>query len=196
MRLGLTLAVLLGLAVVANAGLSLQVVGAPTAGLPGYTTWTLTINSPEMLNAIDAKFVGAMNQLWFGGAFSTVLMNDVAMGMINQAQDSHLLIASTDQIGVVRQASETNVGGTGNWIGYSDGVQTFAFGIAAASQKASLPFAQLVLPDSGQGVHFIGTWTANGVTGLPAFDFLIAIPEPATLSLLGVGALALIRRRR
>jgi hypothetical protein len=53
----------------------------------------------------------------------------------------------------------------------------------------------LVRPASGQYVEF-NYRLVDGAANDGQFDIFIAAPEPMTLSLLGVGALALIRRRR
>lgn len=58
-------------------------------------------------------------------------------------------------------------------------------------------------PGNGWGTSFAGRWTANsaGTTGGNA-NFLVtkftstAVPEPATMAVLGLGAAALLRRRR
>ena len=60
----------------------------------------------------------------------------------------------------------------------------------------STTFGQMTVYESGPE---IGNWD-NGTSAIPAsanFDsFTVTVPEPASFSLLGIGALALLRRRR
>jgi len=87
------------------------------------------------------------------------------------------LIAGTVADGAVG----TNSTLTGDGMGFVTGITTLAFANIAWVDAAGAPYRINVANTTGQGYELSG---------------IINVPEPATMSVLGLGALALIRRRR
>ena len=173
-----------------------------TPNLPGYTTYTLHLDSPEKVNYFELLAGGPMNQVFsYGGTSETPYPNSPGYSGLTgtqKAQDSHILLPTT-KLSVVRAFHETDGTGfptyhLGGWVTDVDGNflswTTGAVNILPAYQATDLAFAQIVVPD-GQLVYFYGTLTANG---LPPWPFVYPA-EPGTLSLLALGFLGLLRRR-
>jgi hypothetical protein len=90
---------------------------------------------------------------------------------------------------------------------YTGGNLTIEMRFSAQSGATNQPALDAALasggPANGWGVDFAGRWTAdmNGVSGGNA-NFVVTdlmlrpVPEPASFAALGLGALALVRRRR
>ena len=165
--------------------------GNPTAGLPGYTSYIAslvsdTADDPAGYTGVPpAGMNGPMNQIMAFGALATPTMtnaNLIGPPFGETWQDSHFLLLDTDLL-VVTTPSETAT--------YLGG----EFAILVAARSNPLPLALVVIADVPPGQQVVLTGTA-GDAGANIFPVNLVIPEPLTLTLLGVGGLALIRRRR
>lgn len=68
---------------------------------------------------------------------------------------------------------------------------------AIANMKlTSLDFSLSLQGASGENYTSMATMFSGGFTGMGGFSGTITIPEPATIALLGLGSLALLRKRR
>jgi len=214
MKFALSLAVILGLALVSQAAM-VQISNGITADVtlatdqpstyPALTAWNVTFQATAGISAVDRRFDGLMNQVWgFGGVAATpeVAAAGSAYASLtteNKKRDTHV-VPQAGQLTIVRSPSEDLAGtylaadtvdpDTGDIL--SEGDKTMAFGIA--SNPASFLFARIVLAGTNNA-HFTGS-VADGLSNKGTFSFDVVVPEPMTLSLLGAGALALIRRRR
>jgi len=234
MKFALTLAVILGLALVSQAAFVPVVVTQngitatvtqdtttpPSAGLTAYVvTLTSSLAIAAVDGRIDAAPGGYLYQTFaYGGAAAspdgegltvTTLKSDthilVSVGNQTPARAPDEDLIGFDYSGAVVDSSLhlgttlCGVGGNTDGAGTNtpvpnDWSQTMAFGVKGA--PTSLPFARVVLNAASNAVGFVFNFkVVDGQSNVALFKFN-PIPEPMTLSLLGAGALALIRRRR
>lgn len=202
-----TLAVLsvLALAATAQAEIIISAQGAPTDGLSGFTTYTVTAvgTAGEQIQGFDfagdgsnegpnsAGFYGAMNQVNPFTLPTIFQDNNATLGAVgsNPTQDSQFLFKSSDVVVPSGFAEE----------GPNILQAIFA---ASAPLGTSVPFAQIVIPNASAGtIDYVGkVSTADGgeysVRG--SFPGTPVIPEPATLTLFGLaiaGFLGFNRRK-
>ena len=163
--------------------------GTPTAGLPGFTSYVVSLVSdnaqlPAGFNGVTPQgFNGPMNQIMAFGALATPTLtnaNLIGPPFGNPWEDSHFLLLDTDILSAIAPAENaTYLGGS--------------FSVKVAARCNPLPLALIVI----QGANTVVlTGVATDAAAAVNFPLNLVIPEPLTLSLLGVGALALIRRRR
>ena len=188
MKTVLAIIAVLGLATIAQAGVTV-VVDNPVdigGGLQSTLVHLVADSEADMVTAWDGSFNGPMNQIGaFGGALPTPTLTNVAfLTPAEAAADTHFMLADTELL-VARAPNESPI--------LLDG----AFGIAPESVGLDLVLAQIVtaIADGPYMVEMVGVAaTATGATF--GTEALIPVPEPMTMTLLAIGGLALIRRRR
>jgi hypothetical protein len=215
MKLALSLAVVLGLALVSQAAIvaigasgntSIDVsIDNSTPPDTGLTAYIVTLISPVGIYSVDGRIdatTGYLNQEWYKGTKQTPIEDpDGQWGNLTEQQvndDTNIMLDPDDMV-TDRAPQENLIAGTtnGNWLAYS-ATQTMAFGFSDQDNDLnynSIPFARIVL--AAGAVADFNFHISDGLKDNDAFNFNIgAVPEPMTLSLVAVGALALIRRRR
>jgi len=147
------------------------------SGLTSYTVWLVAETPADWVTGFDGEFGGPMNQIKYGTLYTPTLDN--ASQLADPGQDSHFLFLNAELL--IDTVAETANSLTG------------VFGVKESYRAESLEFAQIVLAD-GASIPLIGE--VGTVAGGSPVDISTIIPEPASMSLLGLGALAIIRRRR
>ena len=175
----------------------------PTPGLPGFSANTFIITMEVLTDEIvgyDGRFDGPMNQVNPFGMPTVFQDNNVAFGYVgeNVLRDSQFLFKTTN----LDTVNGVLVGRAGESAVLLDGAFAMKGGRSNPQALQSVAIAQLVVLDSA----IIGTKAGEGmirdVSVVLVRDVLdnlraepVGIPEPATMSLLVLGAVALLRRR-
>ncbi len=179
-----SVAVVLGLSIAAQAAITASFASSPTPSLSGYTTYLVNLTTDSgLLTGFEIRFDGPMNQVSPSGDYGVYRpaiyppLPDPFMD-----QDSHFLFPESDVISVGESESSTHL------------AATFAFsgGLSDPNAAASIYIAQIVIAD-GNTVEMTGKVTV-GITEVSLSDF--TIPEPASAALLAIGSLGLMLRRR
>ena len=180
-KISLAMFAVLSMSILAPGALMVQVdPGVPVdGGLTSYTVRLVASVADDIATAWDGSFDGPMNQLKAFAVLDTPTMTNAAHLGADIVKDSHFLLAD-DELIIVNTPSESAV--------QLDGT----FAIKPASVGMDLELAQIVIAAgstvvmSGEAANSAGTKFATNAV----------IPEPASLSLLILGGLGLIRRRR
>ena len=183
--------------VVAQAAVHVDVTsnGSPAAGLTSYTVWLNADTLADSVAAFDGGFTGPMNQVFELGVVATPTLTRAVAPMVNEDEDTHFLFQLTNLV-VVNTPKEDGPG-TGSYLMGDDGaggVDNAVFGIKPAFITQNLALAQIVIPDSAVDLVYLTAEVSDGIGNRTAFTN-VPIPEPATLSLLAVGVVALCRKK-
>lgn len=211
----------LALASVASADLICEVVenASPGAGLKSYTVYFKGSTPGEYLSAFDGNFKGPMYQgWWYGKAWNPTpwIGSFFAGESASWDKDSHLLLGEPphsssppgdpNTYGVLVAQGANEDMDTGNILegpdanGYEYALGTYmastwdtnmAFALGSDWQTENVAFAQIVT--QGGTVMLTGKAVANNASYI---DLDMAIPEPAALALLAMGAVGIITKRK
>ena len=190
MKVALTVLALLGMVATANADISVEVDPGVNigGGLMSYTVHLVGNTDAGKATAWDGQFDGVMNQVWaYGGMLQTPTLTgaNAPGGGVDVAADTHFMFYDTELLVAITPQEQPGPG-------LVNGTLSGAFAFDPSVQSQDLVFAQIILPVGGEAVMSGLAADALGAK----YDTDVVIPEPMTMSLLVLGGLALIRRRR
>ena len=161
-----------------SVGISVRVdvLGAPAPGLTAYEVHLVAATADDRLAVFEGRFDGPMNH-GAGAADSYFLLPD--------------LTDTGNWLTIDLVARSDDGPGIGSWLGGEGGTRS-VIAMSSYLWQMDQAVARIVIPDGGQVVMTSMVAVADGdYTAVSAI-----VPEPVSLSLLAVGGLALLRRRR
>jgi hypothetical protein len=188
MRKLVALLAVLSLVGVASAGITVNVSDGVDVG-SGLMSYTVNLDAGYQLYGVDVKFEGPMNQLTSFAEGTTPTMTAASLLQYlgkNIAQDTHFLFVDGDIMPVAEP------GGVSYAPAESAGILSAVFVPTGGSTiLTSWDLAQIVLP---AGMDAVMTLSVSDKLGNMESTVAI-IPEPATLGLLAMGVVGLLRKR-
>jgi hypothetical protein len=186
------------LAATSHAAIIISASFAPTTGLPGYTTATVTAtntNATEKIIGFDfvgdgtKGFFGTMNQVNPAGQPTVFADNNGFFAFVGATpnQDSQFQVVSTTGIAINPSESANKLQAAFNYSAAN--IPTLASNVWS--------FVHIAHPDASF-IFYSGTLTIRDAQGHDRLVLVENVPEPATLPIVGlcmVGSLAMIRRR-
>ena len=182
-RFTLAIAVMLVVAVSANAAVVITSTSSETADLEGFTTWAVTATSDSgAINGIDGQFTGAMNQTKAFGALDTIFADDGALDATPISyyhhKDSHWEFNKGDILPLAQAGANSE---DGNHL-----KGTFTNIAQHTGNLTSVLIAQIVT--AGNVSYDISFNVAGEPTQTVVGEL---VPEPATLALISMALVGL-----
>lgn len=156
---------------------------ASGAANPGWANLSLTTFDAMNFGIVSSLTLGGQAQTWPGGTPNTTV---TMFWAVTQSSG-----ATTNNAGNINLGWLNNTGENGNSTWENITGVNVASGLSAGSYEAEVWFNAVETTGAGATV-----WDSNTSQNYAADFQVAAVPEPATMSLLGLGALAMVLRRK